>query len=118
MVLFTDEVGLGQPGTKLSVDVTEAVYPKGMEMIAGGKRLNLAKARVLQSPCQDEVSIQPLPAWGHLCEGHANLKGNASLLRQHAYRPESTDSHEDGVKELADSAILASEVSRQSVLAA
>jgi len=64
------------------------------------------------------MSIQPLPARGHLREGHSNLKGYASLLRQHAYRSESTQSQKDGVKELADVTIFTSEVSRQSVLAA
>jgi hypothetical protein len=116
VALFTDEVGLGQPGAELSVDVTETLYSKCMEMIARGKRLNLAEARMLQPTCQNEVSIQPFPTRGHLREGHPNLKGNASLLRQHAYRSQSAESHEDGVKELADSAIFTSEVSCQRVL--
>jgi hypothetical protein len=53
-----------------------------MNVIARRHRLNLAKPRMLEPACENDMAIQPLWLGRHLREGHAHLKSNARFLWQ------------------------------------
>ena len=53
-----------------------------MNVIAWRDRLNLAKARMLEPACENDMTIQPLCLGRDLREGHAHLKSDARFLWQ------------------------------------
>jgi hypothetical protein len=82
MLLFADEVCLGQPSPEIRVDLAESAQAKDMQVIAGREGLDSAKTRVRKSSREHDMSVQPLLPWCHLRERHPDLKGDAGLFRQ------------------------------------
>src|SRR5689334_16312122 len=56
---------------------------------------------MLDAAREHEMTVEPLPAWRHLREGHADLKSDARLFREHADRPDGLNGGDDGIEELA-----------------
>lgn len=56
-------------------------------MIARGDVLNLRKARILESPCQNEMTGDPISPQADRSETHSHLKRNSSFFGDDAYGP-------------------------------
>jgi hypothetical protein len=67
-------------------------------VVARGDGLDLAPPRVLNPACQDKMSVHPSLARLHGGEAHANLKGDASLFRNHCDRTAVFDGSPEGVE--------------------
>jgi len=102
MALFADPVGFGHPGAKVVVQVGRAGQPEDMNVIAWRNGLNLPKARMLQSPGENDVPVQPSAARRELRKRHAHLERYPRLFGQDAHRADRPNGRDDGVKQQAD----------------
>lgn len=108
--LGADRVRFPRPGAKLSIDLGRGNQTEMMYMIAGGDGLDAAKPWVRQSTGQYEVTIQPVGARSDLSEGHADLKGDASLFRENGHRAACSYGSPNGLVERAHGRILPAKV--------
>src|SRR4029453_6348987 len=86
-----------------------------MEVVSRRERLHASKPRMLEPPCQHNVTVDPAPFRRHLRERHPDLKRDPRLLRQHAHRPERAHPRHNLVVERADRSRLALEMIREAV---
>jgi len=82
MPLLADQICFRQPCPEVHVDLAGMAQAKDVHMVAGRDGLDPAKARVLKSSREHDVSVQPLLPRRRSREGHPDLKGDAGLLRQ------------------------------------
>ena len=99
MALFSDQIGLRQPGAEIGVDLTLLTEAKNVDVVAGRNGLDPAKARMLQPPGEDNMSIQPLLSRCHLREGHPDLKRDPGLFGQNPHRADRLQRGDDVVIE-------------------
>ncbi len=99
MALFSDQIGLRQPGPEIGVDLALLTQTKNVDVVAGRNGLDPAKARMLQSPGEDNMSIQPLLSRCHLREGHPDLKRDPGLFGQNPHRANGAQRGDDVVIE-------------------
>ena len=99
MPLLADEIGLCQPGMKVAVDLARLIQPKNVHVIARRKSFNPPEPRMLQPTSEDDMTVQPFLARGHLREGHSHLKRNPGFLRQNPDRPDAPHGRHDRVEE-------------------
>lgn len=66
MSLFANRIGFSQPRDELEVDVRRRGDVKVGHVIARRERLDLVKARMLESPGQHHVAIQTVTPRRHL----------------------------------------------------
>jgi hypothetical protein len=118
MPLLPDPIGFLEPRAELVVDVAGVGDAKGVQMIAGRKRLDLPEARTLATTGEHHMAIDPPAPRGKLRERHAHLKRDARFLRQHAHGPDGTNDRDDGVEERANLGRFAGEVNLERVTAA
>jgi hypothetical protein len=60
--LAADEIGLGQPGTYVGVDILGTEQAKGVQNVARGVFLHPEEPRVVQSPREHDMPVQTVPA--------------------------------------------------------
>lgn len=102
MALLTDGVRFDQPRVKLRIEIARVGETEGVEVIARRERFNTAEAGRFNAPSQDEMTVEPGTAGSQLCEGHANLKGDAGLFREDPDRPDAFEQRDDAVEQIAD----------------
>jgi hypothetical protein len=110
MLLLADRVRLSQPGHEIVIEIAGRCDSERVEVIPRRKRLNLPEPWMFEPPGQDDVAIEPPAARRHLCERHANLEGDARLLRQHADGTDALDDPDHLVEQLTDGWRLVVEV--------
>ncbi len=110
MLLLTDQIGFRQPGSEVCVDVTGAMKPKRVQMIARGERLNRPEARMLQAPGENHVPVEPRPAGRDLREGHPDLEGNPRFLRENAHGTDRSQNRHHFVEQRPDRRGLAAKM--------
>ena len=81
MALLSDLVCLTYPRTKRVVNVGRLRETKVVHVVPCGDRLDLAEARMLEAAGENDVAVEPLTSRRDLRKGHADLEGNAGLLR-------------------------------------
>jgi hypothetical protein len=62
MTLFTDSIRLGQPRRHFIIHFLDARESKSVEMISGRESFDAAKTRVLETPREDDVAVDPRDA--------------------------------------------------------
>src|SRR5437763_7127609 len=82
MVLLADSISLGQPRGHFVIHFVHAFESKSMEMIPGRKSFDAAETRMLETACQDDVAIDPIPSNDKRGEAHSHLEGDTSFLQQ------------------------------------
>ena len=82
MPLLTNSIGLGQPRGDLVIHFVRAFESKSVEMIPGRKSFDAAKTRVLETPRQDDVAVDPISSNDKRGEAHPHLEGDARFLGQ------------------------------------
>ena len=87
-------------------------------MIARGERLDAAESRTLQTPCEDEVPVEPAAPRRDLRERHPHVERNPGLLGKDLDRTDGADGRHDGVEERANFRRLAGEMMLEVVAAA
>ena len=115
VLLLTDAIRLGQPCAEVRVDVAEVTNAERVNMVARRDSFDPAKPRMLQTPRQDDVTIEPLAARRNLRERHADLERDAGLLGLHAYRSELSQRHEYSIKKLSNPRFLSFKVALERV---
>ena len=113
MKLLSHEIRFRDPRTKIIIDVTRLRDSKCVQVIAGRERLHLAEARMVQSPGENDMSVEPVPAGSDLRERHAHLKRDACFFRKDSDRTVRSDDGDDLLEERADDRGFAAEVMRQ-----
>ena len=73
---------------------------------------------MLETPREDDVAVEPGASRGNLRKRHANLKGDARLLRQDAHRPVGTHRRHYSIEERSNRRRLPFEVMREGVASA
>lgn len=81
MKLLADGVRLAQPAGDLCVQLGCGLDAELVNVISRRNRLDGAKAGVLESPCQDHMSVQPTLPQGDGGEAHSDLERDARLFR-------------------------------------
>src|SRR4051812_7461165 len=79
-------------------------------MVPRRERLHGAEARMLETPRQNYVTVDPCPPWRQLRERHAHLKRDARLLGKDSHVADRPDHADRLVVERADRRGLAGEV--------
>ena len=102
MPLFSDSICLCEPGTKIIVDVRWLREAKRVDVISRGESLNRPKARMLESPRQNDMPVDPVPSWRNLGKRHSHVECDARLLRQHDHGAESIHCCQHGVEDLTN----------------
>jgi len=115
VALLADSIGFGQPSAKLRVHITWGGKPEGVNMIAWRDGLDDAEARVLESPRQDDVAVEPIRSRCDLRKGHAHLESDASLFGKDANRAERADRGDYLVEKRSNLRPLAAEMMLQIV---
>jgi hypothetical protein len=118
MFLFANLVRLSQPGDEIIIEIGNRCDSELVEVILRRKGLNFPEPWVLEPPGKDDVTIEPLSARRHLGKRHSNLEGDARLLRQHAYGPDTLDDPDHLIEQLTDSFRLVLKVMIEFELAA
>jgi len=108
--LLSHRIRFGQPSTKFVVDVLQRLETKGVEVIARRKRLDAAEPGTLQATREHDVAIEPRSTRRHLRKRHADVKGDAGLLRQHLDRPDVLNRRDDRVEQRANQRRLSREM--------
>jgi hypothetical protein len=81
------QIGFCEPRAEVRVDVAQARDSKCMHVLSRRKRLDSAKARMVETSGKDHMPIQPSATWSDLRERHTYLKGDTSLLGQNSHGP-------------------------------
>ena len=84
-------------------------------MVTRRDGLHLAEARVLDPPCQHDVTVEPIRSRRDLRERHAHLESNPSLLWKDPHRSESANCCNDLIEKRSDFRALPAEVIPQAV---
>ena len=95
-------IGLRQPGTKLRIDFAGCGQSEKVHMIPGRDRLNPAEPRMLEPPCQHQVTIQPVRAGRHLGKRHAHLESDPCFLRKNPHRAQRSNRRHHRIEEHPD----------------
>jgi hypothetical protein len=87
VLLVPYQIGFREPPAEVRVDVAQARDSKCMHVISRRKRLDSAKARMVETSGKNHMPIQPSATWSDLRERHTHLKGDTSLLGQNSHGP-------------------------------
>ena len=82
MALLADLISLGEPPRDFVVNFFHARKTKRVEMVAGRKRFDPAKARIFETSRQDHMAVHPFLANDDRGETHPNLKRDPRFLGQ------------------------------------
>ena len=110
MALLADRVGRPNPLHEFTVDLLGSSQAEMVDMIAAGKGVDAKKARMDPSFRQDKVAPQGGPLHGNRHEGHARVKRDPRLLRQHGDRAARLDLLQQAGKQQLQARRLAREV--------
>lgn len=86
MLLGTDSIGFSDPAPEVVIDVLQRDESKVVHVVSRRERLDLAEARMLEPAREYHVAVQPPLPRRDLREGHAHLKRDSGLLREHGHR--------------------------------
>ena len=87
MGLFADAIRFPEPRCDFIVDFADALEAKGMKMIARRESFDPAKARMFETPREDDMAIHPVLSNDERGKTHPHLKRNPCLLREHGDWP-------------------------------
>jgi hypothetical protein len=118
MSLLAHGVGFRQPPLDLAVNFRHRAETEVVNMVSGGNGVSAPDAAVLHSASQNHVAVNPLQTRSQLREGHAHLKRDACLFRQHDHFSAAPNGRQHGVKDGPDFAGLAGKMRLQIVPAA
>ena len=81
MALLADQIRFRKPTGNFVVDVIHVLETKGVQMISQRKSFDPAKARMLETPGENDVTVHPVLPNHESGEAHPNLECDSGFLR-------------------------------------
>jgi hypothetical protein len=82
MALLSNPIGLREPRAHVCIDFAQGGEAKCVQMVPRRKSFDPAKARMLETPRQNDVTIHPVLPNDEGSEAHAHLECNSRFLGQ------------------------------------
>jgi hypothetical protein len=118
MPLLPHGIRFAQPRLEFRIDVVGARKTKDVDMIPHRERLDSPEPRTFEATREHHVSIEPPAPRRNLRERHADVKGDARLLRQYLHRSNVANSRNNGIEERTNRRRLVREVMLEIMTAA